>query len=154
MAVLFFDSSGLMKRYVAEAGTSWVINQLRPSVANDIFIANITGIEIVSAIMRRVKGNKLSQTDANKALKRFKRDLDKRFIVIDLSPQIIEEGILLAQKYALRGYDTTQLPVAVYTKNRLATSGISNFTFISADNALNSAAQAEGLTIDNPNNYP
>jgi len=45
MAVLFFDSSGLVKRYVAETGTAWVIGLLRPS-ANDIFIANITGIEV------------------------------------------------------------------------------------------------------------
>ncbi len=49
MAVLFFDSSGLVKRYVAETGTAWVIGLLRPS-ANDIFIANITGIEVASAI--------------------------------------------------------------------------------------------------------
>ncbi len=154
MAVLFFDSSGLMKKYVIETGTNWVVNQLRPSVKNDVFIASITGIEITSAIMRRVKGNKLSRTDADKALKRFKRDFDKRFIVIDLTSQIVEAGILLAQKYPLRGYDTTQLAIAVNTCNRLAKGGVTNFTFISADNALNTAAQAEGLTIDNPNNYP
>ncbi len=154
MTVLFFDSSGLMKRYIVKTGTNWVINQIRSSASNDIFIANITGIEIASAIMRRVKGNKLSQIDADKALKRFKRDFDKRFIVIDLTAHIVEEGILLAQKYGLRGYDTTQLAVAVNTRNRLAKSGVGNFTFISADTALNFAAQAEGLTIDNPNNYP
>jgi len=30
----------------------------------------------------------------------------------------------------------------------------STFTFVSADNELNSAAQAENLTVENPNNYP
>jgi len=154
MAVLFFDSSGLMKRYVVEKGTAWVINQLRPSTANDVFIANITGIEIASAIMRRVKSKSINQTAADKALKRFKRDFDKRFIVIDLTPRIIEEGILLAQKYGLRGYDTTQLAVGVIVRNRLAQKGIQNFTFISADNALNSSAQREGLMVENPNNHP
>lgn len=153
MAVLFFDSSGLMKRYVVEAGTNWVINLLRPSAANDVFIANITGIEIASAIMRRIKGGSISQTAAAKAVKRFKRDYDKRFIAVDLTPQIIEEGILLAQKYGLRGYDTAQFAVGLTIRNRLAQKGISNFTFISADNALNIAAQAEGLTVDNPNNH-
>ena len=154
MAVLFFDSSGLMKRYIAETGTNWIINQLRSTARNDIFIANITGIEITSAIMRRVKGRSISQTVANKAFRRFKRDFDNRFIVIDLTSQIVEEGILLAQKYALRGYDTAQLAVAINTKNRLLKGGVSSFTFISADNALNSAAQAEGLAVDNPNNHP
>lgn len=154
MAVLFFDSSGLVKRYIAETGTSWVINLLKPSAANDIFIANITGIEVASAIMRRLKSKSISQKSANKVLKRFKRNFDNKFIVIDLTPKIIEEGILLSQKYGLRGYDTAQLAVGLNVRNRLIKSGIRNFTFISADKELNIAAQNEGLTVDNPNNHP
>lgn len=153
MAVLFFDSSGLVKRYIAEKGTIRVINQIRLSAANDIFIANITGIEVASAIARRIKSGSIAQTFADKALKRFRRDFDKRFIVIDLTPTIIKEGISLAGKYSLRGYDTAQLAVGLSVRNRLAQSGIQNFTFISADKDLNSAAKAEGLTVDNPNNY-
>jgi predicted nucleic acid-binding protein len=94
---LFFDSSGLVKRYVAETGTAWVIRLLRPAAANDIFIANITGIEVASAITRRLKIGSISQTTAKKALNRFKRDFTKRFIVVDLSRQIVEQGISLAE---------------------------------------------------------
>jgi predicted nucleic acid-binding protein len=154
MAVLFFDSSGLVKRYIAETGTAWVIGLLRHSAANDIFIANITGIEVASAIARRLKTGSISQPTARKELNRFKRDLEKRFIVIELSQQIIEQGFLLAENYGLRGYDTTQLAVALAVKNRLLKSGVTSLTFISADNDLNRAAQAEGLTVDNPNNHP
>lgn len=154
MAVLFFDSRGLVKRYIAETRTAWVIGLLRPVAANDVFIANITGIEIASAIARRLKIGSISQTTAKKALNRFKRDFAKRFIVVDLTPQIIEQGILLAEKHNLRGYDTTQLSVALAVKKRLLKSGITSLTFISADNDLNQSAQAEGLTIDNPNNHP
>ncbi|MEO8073684.1 MAG: type II toxin-antitoxin system VapC family toxin [Acidobacteriota bacterium] len=142
-----------MKRYIVETGTAWVINQVRPSAANDIFVASITGIEITSAITRRVKGKSISQSLADRAIKRFKRNFDKKFIVIDLTPKIIEEGILLAQKYGLRGYDTTQLAVGLNARNRLAKSGVRNFIFISADKDLNIAAQAEGLTVENPNNH-
>ena len=153
MAVLFFDLSGLVKRYIAETGTNWVINQLRVSAANDIFIANITGIEVASAIARRVRSGSITQIFADKALRRFKRDFDKKFIVIELTPKIVKVGILLAEKYSLRGYDTVQLAVGLSVKNRLAQSGIQNFTFISADKNLNSAAVAEGLTVDNPNQH-
>lgn len=154
MAVLFFDSSGLVKRYIAETGTAWVISLLRPSAANDIFIANITGIEVASAIARRLKIGSISQTTAKKALNLFQRDFAKRFIVVDLSRQIVEQGISLAEKHGLRGYDTTQLAVASAVRNRLLKSRITSLTFISADNELNQAAQAEGLTVDNPNNHP
>jgi len=153
MAVLFFDSSGLVKRYIAETGTAWVIGLLHPSAANNIFIANITGIEVASAIARRLKIGSISQTTAEKALNRFKRDFAKRFVVVELSQQIVEQGILLAGDYGLRGYDTTQLAVALAIKNRLLKSGIISLTFISADNELNQTAQAEGLTVDNPNNH-
>ena len=154
MAVLFFDSSGLVKRYIAETGTAWVIGLLRPSAANSIFIANIKGIEVASAIARRLKIGSINQTTAKKALNRFKRDFAKRFIVVDLSQQIVEQGILLAENYSLRGYETTQLAVALAVKNRLFKSGINPLTFISADNDLNQAAQAEGLNVDNPTNHP
>ncbi len=153
MAVLFFDSSGLMKKYIVETGTNWVISQIRPT-ANDVFAASITGIEIVAAITRRVKGKSISQAFADKAIKRFKRDFDRRLIVVDLTPKIIQEGILLAQKHGLRSYDTAQLAVALNVRNRLLQGGIRPFTFVSADNNLNSAANAEGLTIENPNNHP
>lgn len=153
MAVLFFDSSGLVKRYIAETGTAWVIGLLRPSVANDIFIANITGIEVASAIARRLKIGSISQTTAKKALNRFKRDFAKRFVIVELTPQIVEQGILLAENYGLRGYDTTQLAVAVTLQKRLLKSGVNSLTFVSADNELNQTAQAEGLAVDNPNNH-
>lgn len=154
MAALFFDSSGLIKRYISETGTSRVIGLLRPTAANDIFIASITGIEVTSAIARRVRSGSISQTTAKKALNRFKRDFEKRFIVVDLNTKVIEQGISLAEKYGLRGYDTTQLATGLSIRNRLAQGGIQNFTFISADNDLNKAAQAEGLTVENPNDHP
>lgn len=110
-----------MKKYIVETGTNWVISQVR-TAANDVFAASITGIEIVSAITRRVKGNSISQSIADKAIKRFKRDFDKKFIVIDLTPKIIQEGISLAQKHGLRGYDTVQFAVALNVKKSFITS--------------------------------
>lgn len=73
MAAFFFDSSALTKRYIVETGTAWVTELLSPVTASDIFIANISGIEVASAISRRVRGGSISQPDAEKALNRFKK---------------------------------------------------------------------------------
>ncbi|MFN0278771.1 MAG: type II toxin-antitoxin system VapC family toxin [Pyrinomonadaceae bacterium] len=86
-------------------------------------------------------------------MNRFNRDFDRRFVVVDLTPNIVELGISLADTYGLRGSDTTQLAVGLSVRNRIVQSGIQNFTFISADNDLNSAALAEDLTVENPNNH-
>jgi predicted nucleic acid-binding protein len=53
--VYFFDSSALVKRFARETGTAWVINLFKPASGNRIYIARITYVEVISAIVRRVK---------------------------------------------------------------------------------------------------
>lgn len=154
MSAYFFDSSGLVKRYIVETGTKWVIGLLKPSANNVIFIAPITGVEVVSAIARRRKSLTITQTNAQKAIFRFQRDFRRRFVKNNLMPQLIEEAMQIADKYEIRGYDAVQLASAIEFNRLRKNSGLSPIIFISADNNLNSAAQIEGLQVDNPNNHP
>jgi uncharacterized protein len=154
MPIYFLDSSAIVKRYVSETGTAWVLNLHKPSAQNIIYVAQITGVEVVSAISRRLRGNKLIQKSADKAIFRFKRDFANKLRIVRLNDQIISEAMQLSEKHFLRGYDAVQLAIALELERRFAVSGFASITFISADNALNASAQSEGLTIDNPNNYP
>ncbi len=52
MTYFFFDSSALIKRYVTEKGTSWV-RESSTNHGNRVFAAQITAVEIVSALARR-----------------------------------------------------------------------------------------------------
>jgi hypothetical protein len=154
MAGYFCDSSSIAKRYIVENGTSWIISLTRKSAQNDFAVSQITGVEVVSALTRRHRGNFLTTSQYDKAVRRFLRDFNNRFGVIKINDTIIRNAIRLSQTYALRGYDAVQLASALEFNAQLLKLGFPSFTFVSADNALNSAAQAEGLTIDNPNNYP
>jgi uncharacterized protein len=154
MSAYFFDSSALVKRYITETGSKWVIKQLKPSAKNVIFIAQIAGVEVISAIARRRKGLKITPDKSRKSILRFQRDFQNRFFQKSLAPQIVTLAMQLADKYELRGYDAVQLACAIEANNLRQINGLSHIIFISADNALNLAAQSEGLTIDNPNNYP
>ena len=154
MAGYFCDSSAIVKRYIRETGTGWIIGLMRSSAKNEFAVAQITGVEVVSAISRRHRGNFLTNTQADKASYRFLRDFNNRFGVIKIDDAIIRNAIYLAQTHVLRGYDAVQLASAIALNAKLSKLGLSAFTFISADNALNSAAQAEGLAVDNPNNHP
>jgi uncharacterized protein len=42
MAVYFLDSSALMKRYISEIGSAWVVNLFDPALNNEVLIAAIT----------------------------------------------------------------------------------------------------------------
>ena len=46
MTPYFFDSSSLVKRYIKETGTAWVIDKFRPHSHNQIFVAEITLVEL------------------------------------------------------------------------------------------------------------
>ncbi|MDQ3130423.1 MAG: type II toxin-antitoxin system VapC family toxin [Acidobacteriota bacterium] len=153
MNAYFFDSSDLVKRYIVETGSKWIIGLLKPSTNNLIFIAPMTGVEVVSAIARRRKGLTLTQTDAQKAIFRFQRDFRRRFVKTNLTSQLVEAAMQIANKHELRGYDAVQLGSALEANRLRQNKGLSAITFISADNNLNSAAIAEGLAGDNPNNH-
>jgi uncharacterized protein len=142
MSAYFFDSSGLVKRYIVETGSNWVIGLFKPSANNLIFIAAITGVEVVSAIARRRKGLTVTRTNAQKAIFRFQRDFRRRFVKNNLTPQLIEDAMQLADKHELRGYDAVQLASAIEFNRLRQNGGLSPVVFVSADNNLNSAAQA------------
>jgi hypothetical protein len=154
MADYFFDSSGLAKRYISEIGSVWVETITAPTSGNSIFVANITGVEIVSALARRVRGGKLLATDALSAISSLERDLVAEYLLTDISFAIVTSAMSLANKHALRGYDAVQLAVAVDVNQNNLAFGLPPITFVSADNDLNNAAQAEGLTVENPNSHP
>ncbi len=154
MAAFYFDSSALVKRYSIESGSKFVIDLARPSAKNRFYSAKITEIEIYSTISRKRKGLTLSRISADKAFRRVRRNFSDNFNRLDLTETIINEAVHLADNHALRGYDAVQLATALITNRRRLSDGLSGLIFVSADNELNNAAQAEGLTVENPNNYP
>lgn len=154
MSVFFFDSSAVTKKYVRETGTAWVINVFRPKSLNRVYIAEIALVEVISALTRRHRGRTLITADFTKVSNRFRRNFAANFFKIETNLSVIEQAAALAERHALRGYDAVQLASAVNLHLRRQKTGLPPLVFISADNALNAAAQAEGLQIDNPNNHP
>ena len=55
MATYFFDSSALVKYYVNEVGSAWVESLIDAQPPNEIVIAQITGVEVIAALSRRVR---------------------------------------------------------------------------------------------------
>ena len=54
MAVYFFDSSALVKRYIQETGSAWVQALCQQTPPEDLYIARIAGAEVISAILAGV----------------------------------------------------------------------------------------------------
>ena len=154
MPALFFDSSSLVKRYAGEVGTNWVFSLVRLSANNRLYLARITGVEVIAALTKRMRVGSLTTAAAAKAINRFEREFSNRYLLIEISPQVIQKAMDLAKAHTLRGYDAGQLASAIQANQDRISIGGSPLIFISADGHLNTAATAEGLTVDNPNNHP
>ena len=74
MAVYYFDTSALVKRYAQETGTAWVISVTDPIAGHDVYVARITGPEMIAALFRKVRVGDIAQTDATRAAVNFKAD--------------------------------------------------------------------------------
>ncbi|MFY9611304.1 MAG: type II toxin-antitoxin system VapC family toxin [Blastocatellia bacterium] len=144
MAVYFFDSSAIVKRYLIETGTTWVNSVADLAAGNEIYLARITLVEVISAITRKARGPGLSSTGAMKAIEDFRHDFENEYSLIELTRALIESAGDLAVPHALRAYDAVQLAAALEIKLELESAGEPPITLISADGALNDAANAEG----------
>lgn len=151
MSVYFFDSSAIVKRYVKEQGTDWVIGITNPAKGDATYIARITGAEVISALTRRGRSGDISRAGMARAIADFRNDFAREYRVLEITPPLIARAMLLAESQALRGYDAVQLAAALEVNDRCVALAIPALTLISADVALNTAATAEGLTVDDPN---
>ena len=154
MGTYYFDSSGLAKRYVKETGSAWVESVTDLAAGNEIITSLATGAEVAAAICKRARTGTLLPADASTALTTFKAEFKSHYFTVNLSNLIIDRAMSLAEKHGLRGYDSIQLSTAVGLHEKRHLTGASQLTFISADDKLNAAAQAEGLLVENPNNHP
>lgn len=153
MAAYFFDTSALVKRYATETGTAWVTSLIDPASNNRIYVARIAGVETVSALTRKRRGNHITAADAAKALAALRGELGVILRVVEMTDAMFDQAMLLAEKHALRGYDAVQLASAIYANNRRTSLNLSPLTFISADVDLNASGAAEGLSTDDPNKH-
>lgn len=154
MADFFLDSSAIVKRYINETGTVFVDGLVEVSKGNTIFIAQITKVEVSSAFARRKKGKTLSNVDAAASLASFIIDLKDIYYTVDMTADHVTSAADLATKHALRGYDAVQLGTALAANYEVIKNGDPALVFVSADSELNSAAIAEGLSVENPNDHP
>ena len=147
----FCDSSAIVKRYVTEAGSSWVMGITDPIVGNDIYVVQLTGVEVMSALVRKVPA--VSPAHLGQAISDFKYDLQRQYQRVAITETLVARAMSLVETRRLRGYDAVQLAAALEVFVACSALGVP-LLFLSADGNLNVAAAAEGLTVDNPTLHP
>lgn len=153
MAVYFVDSSALVKRYVRETGTAFVIGITDPAAGHHTYVARITGVEVIAALARRGRARDASADALAAALGQFRQEFATVYRIVEMTPALFSDAMRLAETRAVRGYDAVQLAAALRVNTECVALGLSS-TLVSADGDLNAAAIADGLAVEDPNTHP
>jgi uncharacterized protein len=154
VTVYFLDSSALVKRYIPEIGSSWIRQITDPSHQNDLFIARITWVEVLSALARREREEFLTSNNVNQITTIFATHLAQQYRVLEIDQTLIDLAGDLVTHYPLRAYDSIQLAAALRLQTSLTQVQLPDPIFLTADQRLLAIAQASGLPCDNPNQHP
>lgn len=147
MSAFFADTSALVKRYVAEIGSSWVRSWISPRSGNTIAISEIAIVELVSALARRQREGSLPPATFINQRNNFLLHAEREYLVVVLHRPLLTEASRLVSTFPLRALDAIQLACALEYTSALGSTPV----FISADRNLLVAAAAAGLPTDDPN---
>jgi uncharacterized protein len=150
----FLDSSAVVKRYITETGSGWIQQLTAQSANNQLFLARITWVEVLSALSRRQREGFLDRPTLIQIKTVFQTHVDRQYEILEVDRPLTEAAGDLVTQYPLRAYDAIQLAAALQLKATLNQAELPDPIFLTADQRLLTIAQATGLPTDNPNNYP
>jgi len=149
----FLDSSALVKRYLIETGTPWVESVCAPAVGNAIVAAQIGLVEVAAALAGKKRAGFIDAAKYDQVLDDLIDDAQAQYTLVDIDQPVIALAIDLTRRHKLRGYDAVQLAAALTVGPALTVGGFAPLVFVSADRNLLSAAQAEALVTEDPNEH-
>ena len=146
MALLYLDTSALVKLYINEPGSERVEELASLASGNSVAICSITQVEFHAAIWRRRREGGLDDEEVELAIELFNVRVRTEFVRYLIDDWTLDLASELISRHPLRGYDAVQLAGCL----SLARVMLEPPTFVCADRRLLTAAQAEGLPVLNP----
>ena len=159
MSLYYFDASALIKRYVAETGSTWVrelIERVDPHTGdriNIVVIAEVSIVEVAAALAVIARIGRVRLRDRDREYRRFMSDIIHLYRLLPVATADFHTAAHLTQRHSLRAYDAVQLAVALRHQETLARRHLS-LVFASGDSVQLKAAEAEGLSTENPFDHP
>jgi predicted nucleic acid-binding protein len=147
----YIDPSAWVKRYYHEAGTELtnsLFDKLLGPRPSRLLCSRVGMTEVVSVLNRHRNAGRVTQSLFNMAYIYFEAD-SRRIRLLSVRNHQIDASVRLLLTHNLNATDALHLQVALEVQSRLSKQGDTLLIF-AADQRLLRAAQAEGLTIFNP----
>ena len=136
--IVYLDTSSLVKLYVEEDASSQIHILLQSSkVAATSLIAYA---EARSTFARRFREDAFLSDEYNHLKETFEKDWNS-YLIMNVTQDVIREAGNLAEKHALRGFDSIHLASALTLRRELSTP----IVFSCFDERLTTASKRENL---------
>jgi len=146
MTQYFLDSSALVKRYVVESGTPWVVDLVEGD--GHLLVSRLTLVELTATVVRRARAGDLSADDLAVVLEVVENEFRTRYDVIEVGGAVVSRALDVVRAHGLRAADAIQLACALTAFG--ASSASTETAVVSSDQELNAAAEKEGLRVMDP----
>jgi uncharacterized protein len=118
MAAFVFDASAIIKRYINEIGSGYVIGLVDPAAAHEIYLTRIARVEVAAAVTRTGRGGVVTIAAATALLTQFRHDATHQYNILEVTPAGLAAAERLAELHGLRGYDAVQLAATLELRKR------------------------------------
>jgi uncharacterized protein len=132
---LYLDTSSLLKLYVEESGSERVWEQME--LATVVATSVLAYPETRAALAQRRRERVLSAAGFSAAKRTFEAEWTK-YVAVEVTDALCKDAGQLAERYALRGYDSIHLASFLEVARR---AGVTDAGFSSFDDRLNTAAR-------------
>ena len=136
--IVYLDTSSLVKLYVEENGSSEVDSLVKSSEVTATSI--VAYAEARAAFARRYREKAFTSTGHDRIKKFFDKDWDS-YLILNTTRDTVKLAGDLAEKHALRGFDSIHLATALTLRQELSTA----IVFSCFDANLQKASKLENL---------
>jgi uncharacterized protein len=113
MTVYYLDTSALVKRYAQAKGTAGILSLTDRGAGHDLYTVRLTGPEMIAALYRKARTGDVALAEAARSAGIFRSDRQEQYQIVELSPELAERAMNLAERHGLRGYDSVHLAAAL-----------------------------------------
>lgn len=150
MTAYFLDASAAVKGYVAEPGSSTVLQILDERADHELHLGRIGVVEVFAALYRRGAVAGVELGEISHAVTRFREDARTLYRIVEFSLVIAKRSVEVAERHRLRAHDCLQLATALVLQEQRANFELSPLVLLSSDEELNDAASSEGIGVEDP----
>lgn len=109
----YVDTRALVKRSIAEVGSTWVRQLLAHPAQSVISTVALAQAEVISALQRRVREGTLPGPQAQRLTQRVAVHCTQRYEVLAITPPLIDQACGMLQAHPLRAADAIHLAGAL-----------------------------------------